>query len=430
MPRRHKRFPPAWLILCILVFARAAWAQGDAPEGPEGVARALIDEGFENVHVQMEEGLVTVWYENRVFRHELTGMGVVALLAAPRVPAEATLELVPRNRGVPLLSVSAAARDWLGFLEGRTDAPGFRSRLVVRLGSRINGAALTAPAARNRSYGRSDFALRPLFSFRLGLSTDTFLYTVQAAPEGTISPFYGGLVTAQLGIRIHDDQDPCGSEDPCGALVKPVRNTLSWGGWLPAQWLLAASAGLFPGDRYGVLTQAGRLFQDGRLELWAGGELTGRLQFLEDVVQYSDLGQWTAYGAATYRTSGIDLEMTLTGGRFREGELGVRVDLERRLGEFEVGFFGVVNEHEDVAGVTLRVALPVKHYRRPSRFRLTTVPAFPFTYRESVESVVVQTSMFDNLDRLRKRLYPTYIRNNLEDLRTATRYAGTSRGAR
>jgi hypothetical protein len=418
------------LLVSAMFLAPVVRGQDAAPSESEALIQALVDAGFENVQVQTGEGLVTVWYENRVFRNEMTAMGVVGLLAVPRVPPDATLELVPRNRGVPLLSVSAPASAWGGFLEGRDSADRFRAALVVRLGARANGAVLTAPPARNLPYLRADLALRPLYSFRLGIAEDTYLYTLQAAPEGTMSPFYGGLVTAQVGFRIHDDLDPCGSEDPCGAAVKPVRNTLSWGGWLPKQWLLAASAGTFPGDRYGLLTQAGRLFLDGQLEVLAGGELTGRLQFLDSVVQYSDLAQWTAYAAATYRTRGIDLEATLTGGRFREGEMGVRVDVQRRLGEFEVGFFGVVNEHDDVGGITLRVALPVRHYLRPSRVRLTTVPEFPLTYRESVASVAVQTSMYDSLDRLRKRLYPTYIRNNVEILRTGTRYVEISPGDR
>jgi hypothetical protein len=38
--------------------------------------------------------------------------------------------------------------------------------------------------------------------------------------------------------------------------------------------------------------------------------------------------------------------------------------------------------------------------------------------------------MYDSLDRLRKRLYPTYIRNNVEILRTGTRYVEISPGDR
>lgn len=432
MPRTHTHrssllLAAACLVLFGILTAPPVRGQDLGSPDFEAVIQALVDAGFENVQAQVGDGFVTVWYENRIFRNELTAMGVVVLVALPSAPADGVLELVPRNRGVPLLSVAAPVSAWNGLMNGHGDAGSFRSALEIRLGERVNGTALTAPPARNLPYGRTDLAIRPLFTFRLGISEDTFLYTLQAAPEATVSPFYGGIVTAQVGIRIHDDLDPCaGAGEDCGAAVKPVRNTLSWGGWLPKQWLLAASAGTFPGDRYGLLTQAGRLFLDGQLELWAGGELTGRLQFLKSVVQYSDLGQWAAYVAATYRTRGVDLETTLTGGRFREGELGARVDVQRRFGEFEVGFFGVVNEHDNVGGLTLRAALPVKHYRRPARVRPTTVPEFPLTYRESVASVVIQTSMYDNLDRLRKRLYPTYIRNNVEDLRMGARYVVTA----
>jgi hypothetical protein len=199
--------------------------------------------------------------------------------------------------------------------------------------------------------------------------------------------------------------------------VEPVRNTFTYGGWLPGQWLATASGGIFPGERYGFAGEVGRLFLDGQLEFFAGADLSGQLSFLDEVTQYSGLEQWSAFAAATHRTRGIDLESTLRVGRFREGSVAARIDLVRRLHEFEVGFFGIQNEDENVAGITLRIPLPVRHYRKPARFRPTTVPAFPFTYRETVVPVGIQVSLFDNLSRLRRRLHPTFIRNNIEDLR-------------
>jgi hypothetical protein len=430
------------------------------PDG-DSIARDLLEEGFENLFVEEREGLVTVWFENRVYRHELTAIGVAALVAAEGLEDAVILELIPENRGVPLLSLSAPAGAWRAFLRGEIGEAEFESRLTILLGKRIEGSTLRHSGARwpgwqgrNPSHLRTDFALRPLFNFRLGQFTDTFLYTLQVGPEATMSPFYGGLVTLQAAVRIHDDQDPCHSfGGACRAAVHPVRNTLSWGGWLPGNWLLASSAGIFPGDRYGFLTEVGTLVLDGRLELWAGGEATGGIRFLEeeeadggsflwDLITYTNVADWSAFAAATYRPLGIDLEGTLTMGRFREGKSGVRVDLQRRLGEFELGFFVIHqidadlletadprrdDKEETVGGVTLRIPLPVRRYPSPSRFRATTVPAFPFTYWESTAPVGVQTSMFDNLDRLRKRLYPPYIRNNLTDLRTANRHVEAGR---
>ena len=332
------------------------------------------------------------------------------------------LELIPESRGVPMLSIAAPAVAWTRFLDGEIDADMFRDMLVIKTGTRSDGSSLAPPPTENSSYRRIDLALRPLFDFQLGQATEAFLYTLRIAPEANMTPFRGGAATLQVGIRIHDDRDPCGTEDPCGLPVTPIRNTLSWGGWLPGQWLWTASGGIFPGDRYGILTEVGRLYFDGHLEVWAGGEATGEILFLEDLVEYSNIGQWSAFAAATVRPSGIDLEGTVQVGRFREKELGVRMELSRRLHEFEIGFFGVANQFDEVAGVTLRIPLPLRKDSKPSRVRLATVPAFPFTYRESVSAVAIQTSLYDNLDRFRKRLYPTFIRNNLDDLRLAAPY--------
>jgi len=80
------------------------------------------------------------------------------------------------------------------------------------------------------------------------------------------------------------------------------------------------------------------------------------------------------------------------------------------------------------AGVNLRFALPVSKYMRPRTVRPTTVPEFPFTYKSTVDPVAVQITPYDNLDRLRKRLYPTFVWNEIEDLRTAHHYVSASGG--
>jgi hypothetical protein len=92
------------------------------------------------------------------------------------------------------------------------------------------------------------------------------------------------------------------------------------------------------------------------------------------------------------------------------------------LGEAAVGFFGVKTEDGEVLGVSLRIPLPGERWSRPTRVRFSTVPAFPFEYRDSLANVGLRVSLFDDLDQLRKRLYPTFVRNNLRDLRRGARH--------
>jgi len=433
----------AWLVLPgLLLLLGSARAQTPG----ERVALRLVEHGFENVAVSVDSTVTTVWFENRIYRYDMTAIGVAATLslAAIDTAAAGVLELVPENRGVALIAISAPMAAWRDFLGGRMDAKTFRSDLRIDLHRRRSGAPLAANRDReNRAYGRTDVALRPLFGFQLGAGRDPFLYTLQIAPEATVSPFAGALITLQAAIRIHDDLDPCGTEDPCRPVVIPGRNTISWGGWLPAGVLTTVSAGLFPGDRYGVATELGRLVWKDQLEVWMGGDVSGKLLFLEDSIEYSSLDRWAAFVAVTHRFRGLDLETTFTVGRFEEEEWALKLEVARRIHEFEIGFFVATTPNSDLqftpyedeedksaAGVNLRFALPVAHYMKPRVVRPTTVPEFPFTYKSTVDPVAVQITPYDNLDRLRKRLYPTFVWNEVEDLRIANRYVTASGGER
>ena len=136
------------------------------------------------------------------------------------------------------------------------------------------------------------------------------------------------------------------------------------------------------------------------------------------MVLYSRLETWSAFVAGTYRTRGIDLETTVTGARFMEKRLGGRLDVARRFGETRVDFFGIKTRDDSVVGMEFEIPLPVRRWSRPRTVRLATVPDFPLVYRESVQDVGRQVSMFDDIERLRMGLYPTFILNNLDDLRS------------
>ncbi len=400
-------------LFAILVVGGFSATAADAAS-PDSLAASLTDRGFENVTVDAGPGGVTVWYENRIYRYEMAALGAVAWLSASALDPGTSLEIVPLNRAVPIVAVSAPAGEWVRFLNGDEDAGAFRGAL--RVSTRGSGGASPPPPGSRRlnpSRLRTDLELRPLFSFELGIADDPFQYSLYAAPEAVMSPATGFLATVQGQIKINDDLDPFARE------LSPGRNTLSWGGRVPGDWLAAASAGYFSDDRYGAAVETGRLFGDGAVEFRVGGDYSGYLQFSRGITLYSGLNAWSGFAAATYRTPGIDFEATVTGARFLEGKAGGRVDVARRFGETTVGFFAIKTSVRSVAGVTLAVPLPLAKDPRPARVRVATVDYFPFSYRESALRIGLRVPLFDNLDRLRKGLYPTFIRNNLADLRAA-----------
>jgi hypothetical protein len=308
--------------------------------------------------------------------------------------------------------VSAHANDWREFLSGRLSVEAFRERVraVPADADASLRAGPSAPRA-NRTRWRADVRVRPLFDFQLGVVDDPFRSTERLAPEIVLQPARGVLLTGQLQVKLHDGLDPDTRD------VAPGRNTLSWGGWLPGGWLATAGGGIFAGERWGVAGEIGRQLRSGRFELRAGGDRSGLLEFRRGATFYTELDAWSAFVAVTARTERLDLEITVTGARFLEGDPGGRIDVERRFHEAEIGFFGVATHVDKVLGVSLRLPLPVREWTRPAPLRVTTVPSFPFEYRDTLNEVGQRVSFFDNGDRFRRRLYPTYVRNNLGDLR-------------
>jgi len=409
MSRLHRR-----ALLAAIVLAAPAGAGAGADATAAAVRAGLEARGFENVAVDDpgSPAPLRVFFENRVLRDELAALGAAAWIAAAEIEDGRSVTLVPQQRGVVLLGVTARADDWRDFLSGVLPEPAFRSRVRV-VPADADASLRAGPAAprSNPSHRRADVRVRPLFDFQLGVVDDPFRSTERLAPEIVVQPAQGLLLTGQVLVKVHDGLDP----DTRG--VAPGRNTLAWGGWLPGGWLGAAGTGVFAGERWGFAGEIGRQTRSGRFELRAGGDWSGLLEFRRGATFYTEPDAWSGFVAVTARTERLDLEVTVTGARFLEGDPGGRIDVERRFHEAEIGFFGVATHVDKVLGVSLRLPLPLREWTRPAALRVTTVPAFPFEYRDTLNEVGQRVSFFDNLDRFRRRLYPTFVRNNLSDLR-------------
>lgn len=421
MGRRRATLALAALAAAGLLCADSAAA---TPEIEERISGALLGHGFESVSAGLAGDTLTVWFENRVYRYEMTALGVVALLAAPEVEPSAVLVLVPVTRGVPNVAISARAGDWDAFVRADSSSAWFRERVVIRPGPHAAAASESRPrrSEENPSRWKVDLAARPLLEFQFGAVTDPFQFGFWIAPEATVSPFRGGQLTVQAKVRVTDEFDSH------SRAVAPGRTTLSVAGWLPGDWLGAASAGHFADERYGLAAEMSRFLGDGSFEVRFGGDISGFIRFAEEETRYSAIEKWSSVAAVTYRTRGRDIETTLSGGRYYEGDAGARLDIVRRWGESEVGLFGIKTESGTVGGMRISVPLPVRRLGAPSRLRFVTVPYFPWEYRESSEPAGLQVRLFDNTARFRKGLLPTVVKNNIEALRTARRYVASGGG--
>jgi hypothetical protein len=410
-----------------MLFLAVCWAsspvdaQSDARLTP--LARAAESLNFENVAVSLAGERVVVSYENRVFRNPLEALGSVIRVTAPLLDSLTVLEVRPLSRGIPILAASAPAGDWLAFLRGGLTAREFESRLKINDGSGPPLTGVTETVSTGTApWWKVDLALRPVTEIQLGIPDDPFEMAFWLAPEATFMPFRGGLVTLQGIVEIEDEFDPFSRK------FRPGRSTISYGGWLPGSWLGTASIGYFPGNRYGVAFETGRFIHGGDFEVRLNGDYSGFLKFSRNnIVLYSGLEAWSGVVSVIHRLSGLDLVTTVSGGRFLYGDAGGSLDVARRFNETEFAFFAIKTDEGSVAGLRFRVPLPLRRAPAPRRVRLTTVPDFPFEYREDVDLVGIRVALYDDLSRLRHRLDPVFLRNNLDHLREESGKSGVDR---
>ena len=376
----------------------------------EAIAASVAGAGFENVRSYAIGDTVVVEYENRIHRDPMRALGSVAGLALEHLDPKDVLECVFVGRGVPLIVVASLAGDWREFLEGRMALAEFRPRVRVTDGSDV-GRGERGPL-RSPSWLKLDAALRPLAEIQLGVPDDPYQYGLWIAPEFTSMPFPGALLTLQGVVQLHDEFDPFARP------WRPGRNTLSYAGRLPFISLGTVSAGYFPGNRYGVAGEVGRYFLDGVVEARLSADYSGFLKFSRnDVVLYSGLDAWSCVASVTHRWKGLDVITTVSGGRYLYEDVGAELEVARRFRELEFSFFGVKSNEGSVAGLRFTLPLPAPNWGYPRRVRPVTVPDFPFTYREDNDQVGLKVNLYDDLERLRQRINPVYVWNNLLALR-------------
>ncbi len=123
---------------------------------------------------------------------------------------------------------------------------------------------------------------------------------------------------------------------------------------------------------------------------------------------------------------------SVTAGRFLDGDRGVVLDFSRFLGTTETGVFFRHSEHGSLAGLRFAVPLTVGRELAPSRVR----PRFPDLYayeqrttvgmglnfiRNDIGRALVTDREIERVFWNRDRLYPTYVRRHVDDLRQAVR---------
>jgi len=147
---------------------------------------------------------------------------------------------------------------------------------------------------------------------------------------------------------------------------------------------------------------------------------------------YADLDRSVALANGRVRYPPWDLTLSVTAGRFLDGDRGVAADLSRFFGTTELGVFFRHTDNGSQAGVRFAVPLTLDKELPPWRVR----PRLPdlFTYEQSTTVLTDVNIIHGDIGRPlrtgheveriywnRDRLYPVYIRQHVDTLKQAVR---------
>ena len=132
--------------------------------------------------------------------------------------------------------------------------------------------------------------------------------------------------------------------------------------------------------------------------------------------RYDNPDQLIAFLNAEFQLPPIDLLMRASFGQYLFNDRGARVDLVRRFGEVDFGFFALVTQAGRNGGVAFSLPLFPRKYLPAKRVRIRPARDFSWEYRyRGLQDGALLYSTGNGLDDFVKRLNPNYLRNQLRE---------------
>ena len=277
----------------------------------------------------------------------------------------------------------------------------------------------------NRSWAKLDVFLRPgietriltevgVADLRFSLLPDAFMQftpgtvvNVRAAIPVTQTPGFSSTgapgIERQLGDPTIDRV----------LLHQAVRLPLgSWSKWTTG--LTQVSVGRFTREEVGIADETALTLLEGMLFVKGTLARVGP--------SFADLDRWVALANGRVRYPPWDLTLSVTAGRFLDGDQGVAADLSRFFGNTEIGVFLRHSDNGSLAGLRFGIPLTPAKELPPWRVRPRLPDLFAYEQRTTVFTDVNvirgdigrALSTGHEIERVywnRDRLYPVYIGN-------------------
>ncbi len=382
----------------------------------------LIENGFENISVVLQDKRIIATYENRIYRSEIVAMEKIVNIVWPGLSEYEEVILIPQNEGIPLSAITITPNDRSENKEKL--ATEFHRRTQKRVAKKYNfldnkkdlfnikasfdtdktwGETLMIRKT-NSSKFKIDVVLYPQLKARFGSSGDAFESQINLAPMITITLWKGMSLSGQLIIPLQNDLDI--EEDYWRPGIITANQTFR----LPHTIFVSTTAGYFTEERYGLDIEAREYFANGKLFVGTRVGYTGYASYTEGVWNYSNIGFLTWLFNAGFRLPRYDLGLVAAYGKFLGGDKGIRLDMYQQFGEVDIGFFAINTDVGKDAGFNVRIPIYPRKYLPTKRFRISPAKSFQLEHLyRGFPREAIQYDTGQSIDEFMKRLNPDHV---------------------
>lgn len=363
----------------------------------------LVDMGFENVRVGVEDNVVYAAFEDPVYRGTYRGFGIMLEQLSQYYLDAERFEIVVLDSKVPKVCVHASHVDSRWSLEADYEV---ENAMAILDNTDENG----------NSFGKIDVTFHPKVSIDNHRFDVLYEYAVAIAPSIETTLWRGSRITVQpviplIGGNLRKDN----TLRYCRIGIADIEQEFMKGG----RWSLKAAAGILYSNFMGANVEAGRQLTDALgLKLKVG--YLGEAYVDNKGYHFVKPDKLTFLAKADYYERFSRLQVQLTAGRFVYGDYGGRMDVTRHFGDYAIGVYGVLTDGEHNAGFHFAIPMMGKRQKRNGRIRLRMPEYFNWeycmvsNYRYANENMGREYTVRADENRSARYFQAEYIEQNLQ----------------
>lgn len=401
------------LVLCHFLFLVSGFHNNSFAQEincSASLSQKLIENGFENVKLKMDESDLMIAFENRVYRSQARGLAEVLKIISKSscVGANSEVQLILLYQEVPMILIALKLSDYQDFINDTSKNDVFENDVLITFNFKSTWGKITSVNSQNQSKLKSEILIIPELRAQLGKFTQPVESNINIIPEYNLLISKGFSFKSQMIIPIYNELDKEGDKIRPGliAINKFMR--------LEDDVFFDATAGFFNKNRAGANIEMKKYFANGKLSVGANVGFTTDYSFTGNTTEYLvDQNFLTALLISEYRYEPYDLIGRIQAGNFLYNELGVRTDLWRQFGEVSIGFFAIATKSDFNGGFNFSIPIPPSKYSKPGFVRVRPAEKFSWEYRAiGLETSGTIYNTENELFILMSDFNPDYVKRN------------------